>query len=114
MPILRSRHKTCGIVLSERIESEDQCAFMIKPKALEFASGGETRWFVSLAIGFKVVLLLVFLAFGVANQAGAILVNISFNDGHGDVGSGVMNITGANNTFQAVGGYLDVTSGGAV
>jgi hypothetical protein len=87
---------------------------MIKPKALGFASSGETRWFVSPAIGFKVILLLVFLAFGVANQAGATLVNISFNDGHGDVGSGVMNITGAGNTFQAVGGYLDVTSGGAV
>ena len=87
--------------------------FMIKPKALGFASGGETRCFVSPAIGFKVALLLVVLAFGVANQAGAALVNISFNDGVGDVGNGVINITGANNTFQGVSGYLDVTSGGA-
>lgn len=87
---------------------------MIKAKASGFARGGATSRFVSPAIGFKAVLLLVFLAFGVANQAGATLVNISFNDGHGDVGSGILNITGAGNTFQAVGGYLDVTSGGAV
>jgi hypothetical protein len=70
---------------------------MIKPKALRFAGA----------------LLLVSSALGVANQAGAALADISFNDGRGDVGTGVINIAGANNTFQAVSGYLDVTSGGA-
>jgi hypothetical protein len=86
---------------------------MIKSKSLGFGSCGETRWFVSPVAKFQVALLLVFLAFGVANQAAAALADISFNDGHGDVGTGVIDLVGANNTFQAVSGYLDVTSGGA-
>jgi len=63
--------------------------------------------------GAKVALLLAFLALGVANQAAAALSQISFNDGQGNIGSGLIDIAGANNIYSAMSGYLDVTGGGA-
>ena len=63
--------------------------------------------------GFKVTMLLASLALGVANQAAAALSQISFNDGHGDIGSGQIDIVSANNNYYARSGYLDVTGGAA-
>jgi hypothetical protein len=62
---------------------------------------------------FKITIMCVSLALGLASQAGATLYEISFNDGNGDIGSGQIDVASANNNFYADSGYLDVTGGGA-
>ena len=58
-------------------------------------------------------ILFAFLALGMAPQAGAALYTITFNDGHGDFGSGRIDVESANNNFYAAGGFLLVTAGAA-
>ena len=57
--------------------------------------------------------LIVSLLLGVANEAGASLYQITFNDGQGDVGVGQINVQYANNCSMACSGYLNVAGGAA-
>jgi hypothetical protein len=60
-----------------------------------------------------ILVLIASLLLGVANQAGASLYLLTFNDGHGDAGSGQIDVQCANNMSTACSGYLQVTTGGA-
>jgi hypothetical protein len=62
----------------------------------------------------KTLTLFAALVLGIMAQAGAGLYNITFDDGHGDVGSGQIDVEMANNYYYAVSGFLTVAGGKAI
>ena len=57
--------------------------------------------------------LLTALVLGITTQAGAVLFNITFDDGNGNVGSGQIDVELANGIYYAASGSLTVTAGQA-
>src|ERR1700690_3630341 len=62
----------------------------------------------------KALTLLAVLVLGITTRAGAVLFNITFNDGNGNVGSGQIDVELANSIYYAASGSLTVTAGQAI
>ena len=62
----------------------------------------------------KTLSLLAAVFLGITTQASAVLFNITFNDGNGNVGSGQIDVELANSIYYAASGSLTVTAGQAI